>query len=146
MSQVSVLSQEYKTASELSHTINTFVIDLTKARRRVPYSGADGEDGLIAERTHVAEILITLAGLLDPDNSQVLNGHSASEVSGALVARLREEKSGELASYVADLRETASRLSENPCLLTDAHLAILDRLAAVASAETSRVYRRLMRK
>ena len=62
------------------------------------------------------------------------------------MTRLRTEKGGELNYYVDDLRNTASRLRKESCALTDADLALLDNLAATSSAETSRVYRRLMRK
>lgn len=36
MSEVSVLSQEYRTASELSRAINNMAIELKKERRRSP--------------------------------------------------------------------------------------------------------------
>ena len=146
MSEVSVLSHEYKTASELSRAVNDMVIALKKEHYGLSSGDPSARDGLAAQRQHLSDILITLAGLLDPDGKGEVDQSAAAQVSGALLTRLRAEKGGELAYYVDDLRSTTSRLRREACKLTDSDLARLDSLAATASAEASRVYRRLMRK
>src|SRR5437016_2830596 len=70
---------------------------------------------------------------------------AAARVPGALVARLRAARQGDLAYYLEDLEKAAARLRQGIDALTEADLALLDELAGAADAETSSVFRRLMR-
>ena len=66
-------------------------------------------------------------------------------VAVPLVTRLRRERQGDLDYYLEDLEGIAARLREGVKALTDADLDRLDALASAADAETSSVFRRLMR-
>ncbi len=144
MSDVSVLSHEYKTASELSRSINDAVIELKKARNE----GSEACWRETAEdRRRMSDILLALASLLSPLGEGDSTGNEeVARVSGALVSRIRSDKGGALPYYIDDLRSVAKRLRDECGEPTQADMSLLDELAAASSAETSRVYRRLMRR
>ena len=145
MSDVSVLSHEYKTASELSQTINRALIALKKAHDGLPGAEAITPDQLVADRQSLAQILATLIGLIAPSEGQPVNGPAAMSIPESLVAHLRAERRGDLPYYLDDLTQVATRLLTEPSRLTDADFALLDQLATAVDAETSSVFRRLMR-
>lgn len=145
MSEVGVLSQEYKTASELSQAITLALIALKKRRLNV----VDGErvtpEQFEASRHRFADILFALAELLEPTGSRRATSAASVRVPGALVTRLKEERRGDLAYYLEDVHRVATRLREHPSELTDADFAVLEELAGVADAEASSIFQRLMR-
>jgi len=61
------------------------------------------------------------------------------------MARLQAKRRGDLAYFLDDLERVAARLRDEPAQLTDVDFDLLDQLAAAADAETSSVFRRLMR-
>lgn len=143
MSDVSVLSHEYQTASELSQTLNRALITLKKARLRVPTSETITVGQTRKSQRHWAETLVALSKLLDPEASNV--DGSTIQIPGSLVARLRQDRRGDLAYFMEDLGQTIKRLESDLSGLTDSDIALLDHVAAAADAEASRVFRRLMR-
>jgi hypothetical protein len=145
MSDASVLSHQYKTASELSQTINRAVITLKKACLDLPGAEALIPEQCDAHRRCLGELLEAFIALLAPDGAQRLDEASAARVPGALVARLQAERRGDLGYFIDDLERVATRLREEPAQLTDADFDLLDQLAAAADAEASSVFRRLMR-
>lgn len=146
MSDVSVLSHEYKRASELSQTINRALIKLKKARLGLPGSEGIPPEELDASQRSLAEIVTALTGLLELAKVQRVPEAAGTRVPSALVARLRVERQGDLAYYLDDLKRVAAHLHEGPSKLSDTDLALLDQLATAADAETSKVFRQLMRK
>jgi hypothetical protein len=145
MSDASVLSHQYKTASELSQTINRAVIALKKACLGLPGAETLIPEQCDAHRRCLAELLEAFVALLVPPEAPRRDDASAARVPGALVARLQAERRGDLAYFLDDLERVAARLREAPEQLTDADFDLLDRLAAAADAEASSVFRRLMR-
>jgi hypothetical protein len=147
MSDVSVLSHEYKTASELSQILNDALILVKKSHWALPGAGEISEEALTRARTSLANIVASLAQLLGAPNvgEEAPEVLSAPAVSGSLVSRVREEHSGDLSYFLDDLAALARRLREPETRLTDADLRLLDELASAADAETSNVFRRLMR-
>src|SRR5207244_3326284 len=110
MSDVSVLSHEYQTASELSQALNRSLIVLKK--------GLLGDEGaaaaeLEADRLCLARIADALVLLLSPAPSHAMS-ETAARVPGSLVARLRGERGGDLDYFLEDLRETSDRLRNRP--------------------------------
>lgn len=145
MSDVSVLSHQYKTASELSQTINRAVIALKKACLDLPGAEAITPEQGEAHRRGLVELLEASIALLAPPEAQHLNEASAARVPGALMARLQAKRRGDLAYFLDDLERAAARLRQEPAQPTDADFDLLDQLAAAADAETSSLFRRLMR-
>jgi hypothetical protein len=145
VSDVSVLSHAYKTASELSQTINQAVIALKKV-----YLGLPGAEAIAAKQsgTHrrcLAELLEAFIALLAPAGVQGIVDASATKVPSALVARLQAERRGDLEYYLDDLERLRARLGARSAPLSQADFDLLDQLAAAADAEASSVFRRLLR-
>jgi len=145
MSDVSVLSHEYKTTSEVSSTINRAIITLKKELLRLP-----GGEGVTAEQFDascqaLAEILEALAFHLTPRSDVAPEVPLTRQLPAALVARVRGDHPGDLVYYLEDLRRLAHCLRERPRDLARGDLLLLDKLAAAADAETSSIFRRLMR-
>ena len=146
MSDVSVLSHEYKTTSELSQAINTNLIVLKKVVLGLPGAEKVNAAQFTASRYRLAEIVETLVNLLDLRRAKSLNATQATHVPGAFVERLRKERYGDLAYYLQDLEQLARRLRTDPPQVTTTDFAVLDHLAAIADAETSGVFRQMMRR
>lgn len=146
MSDVSVLSHEYKTSSELSQAINTNLIVLKKVSLGLPGAEKISAAQLEASRRRLGEILDTLIGLLDLTKTKDVEVAHAVHVPGAFVERLRKERRGDLMYYLQDLARLVARLREGAVQLTSEDLAVLDHLASVADAETSGVFRQMMRR
>ncbi len=146
MSDVSVLSHEYKTTSELSQAINTNLIVLKRVALGLPGAEKVNATQFTASCYRLAEIVETLVNLLDLRKAKSLNATQAAHIPGAFVERLRRERYGDLAYYVQDLEQMAVRLRAEPPQVTTADFAVLDHLAAIADAETSGVFRQMMRR
>ncbi len=145
MSDMSVLSHEYKTASELSQRISTALILLKKVYYHLPGGEAITPEQLDSHLLALADLLTALVGLLTVPRPQNAASAHAVSVPEALVVRLQTERRGELIYYLDDLARVADRLREKPLQLGDEDLALLDQLATAADAEASSVFRRLMR-
>jgi hypothetical protein len=145
MSDMSVLSHEYKTASELSQHISTALILLKKVYYHLPGEEAVTPEELDRHRHVLATILTTLVSLLTVPRPEPVTSALTVSIPETLVMRLQAERRGDLIYYLDDLARVAERLREQPFQLEDADLALLDQLATVADAEASSVYRRLMR-
>jgi hypothetical protein len=146
MSDVSILSHEYKTTSELSQAINTNLIVLKKVTLGLPGAEKVNAVQFAASRYRLAELVETLVSLLDLSRAKSLDTTQAAHIPGAFVERLRKERRGDLAYYLQDLEDLATRLRADPPQLTSADFAVLDHLAAIADAETSGVFRQMMRR
>ena len=145
MSDVSVLSHAYKTASELSQSINQAVIALKKVHLNLPGAEAISRRQSGTQRRGLAELLGTFISLLAPAGGPGIVDASAARVPSALVARLQAERRGDLAYFLDDLQRLRSRLRAGSAPLSQADFDLLDHLAAAADAEASSVFRRLLR-
>lgn len=140
MSDVSQLTHEYHRESALSEQINSAIIDLHKARL-----GQTTHEDVAASGRALATIIDGLLNLLKPDAACRVTPEMAARVPAALVARVQEERRGDLAHYVEDLERVATLLHDRPEHLAAEDLALLDSVASAADTEASRVFRRLMR-
>jgi len=145
MSDMSVLSHEYKTASELSQQISTALILLKKVYYHLPGAEAVTPEELDSHLLALANILTALVGLLTVPRPQNATSAHAVTIPEALVVRLQTERRGELIYYLDDLARVADRLRTKCMNLDDKDLALLDQLATAADAEASSMFRRLMR-
>jgi hypothetical protein len=145
MSDVSVLSHSYKTASEFSQTINRAVIVLKKVYLDLLGAEAVSAEQLGMHRGCLAELLEACIALLAPAGVHSIADTPASRVPSALVARLQAERRGDLAYFLDDLERLRTRLGARSAPLSQADFDLLDHLAAAADAEASSVFRRLLR-
>jgi hypothetical protein len=146
MSDVSVLSHEYQSTSELSQAINTNLIVLKKVVLGLPGAENVAAAQVRVCRSRLADILEILVKLLDAQRAMRVTVSQALTVPGAVVERLKKERNGYLASYLHDLENLVARLRTAAPQLTSADFATLDHLAAIADAETSGVFRQMMRR
>jgi len=144
VSDISILSQEYKTSAELAERVNQALIVLKKAHMELPGWEAIGEEELAMSKEWMLGVLTTLATQLE-----TRSGHQASEgivLPGPLVTRLRAERRSDMTYYLEELRLTASHLREGVSSLGMEDLTVFEQIATAADAETSTVFRRLMRR
>lgn len=142
MTDVSALSHEYKTASEFSDAFNRALIALKKAELHVEHP-AFAPERLADARHTLAQILDALAAKLD--HGEITDDAWGRRIPGALVQRLHRERRGDLPYVIEDLQRIARVLRDASSPLSPQDLMLLDRLSAQADAETSTLFRRLMR-
>jgi hypothetical protein len=168
MSDVSVLSHEYQTASELSDVLNRSLIVLKKKVLGLPGAAAVSDEELAQSRVALVGVLDALIDLLGidavPAHSRRRGGAGAgsvaaaagavyrtapdatlAQVPGAVVGRLRAAHDGEVPYFLEDLQRVAAKLRQPSGTLSPEDLQALEEIAAAAEAEASTVYRRLMR-
>ena len=147
MSEVSVLSQEYKTASDLSQRLNVALITVKKSHLRLPGWEAIDPHELNRQQRHLADAVSAIRFLLAPDRPRSPGNVEdvTSAVPGALVAQLRAARQGDLDYYLQDLEEVEAHLRKGVDTLTTCDLGRLDELGTAADLQTSSVFRRLMR-
>src|SRR5437867_11966399 len=145
MSDMSVLSHEYKTASDLSQSISNALIILKKVRYNLPGGETIDAEQLNDSVHTLAEILTALVNLLSASRAHHVKDTTTVQIPGALVVRLQTERRGDHAYYRDDLSRVAAQLHAEPLQLSNEDLALLDHLAMLADAEASSVFRRLMR-
>ena len=145
MSDVSILSQEYETAAQLSQKINRVAIYLKKNQLGLMSAPQETTDAL-RDAHYLVSVLNALCQRLDPDFFSNSTTSSALNVPGSLVERVQSQHCGDMADYLEDLTRIAHQLSADTLELEDADLTLLDHLAGMVDAETSSVFRRLMRK
>ncbi|SRR6266849_4773875 len=144
MSDVSVLSEEYRTVAELSRDITQALIALKKTQRGLP-----GADRLpLTEVQHrqaqLAELVGELLDRLQPQ--EVDRSLRESRIPASVVGLIRDTHRGDLTYYLADLGAARNRLIDAVAQLSDRDFAVLDDLAAAAETETAHVFRKLMRR
>jgi hypothetical protein len=149
MSDVSGLAQEYTNASHLSAALNRSLVLLKKRQFRLPGAEDIKPADLDVARTTLATIVQIITLLLkDPDAPGTAEPSlsASTRVPPSFVYRLRENWRGELAWRLQDLDEIRTNLmqAQEPQLSHEA-IGRLDELARVAEAETSKVFRLMMR-
>jgi hypothetical protein len=149
MSEVSGLSYEYTGAAELSASLNGSLIVLKKSLLKLPGAERIQPDQILSARQTLATILRILVLLLrTPDEAAPEPVVEASaRIPPAFVVRLHEEWRGSLTWRLQDLESIADRLArvDRQPTLTAEELERLDDLARAAEAETSKVFRLMMR-
>jgi hypothetical protein len=144
MSDASVLSHEYKIASELAHSVNTSVMTLKRVNKHMPGWETISDDDVAAAAYRLSAIASRLASLLEV--STTVDTIGSPEIPAGVLARIREHQFGKLVYYVEDLLGISDRLSRSGGATSDEDLKILDGIAAATDAETSNVFARLMRR
>jgi hypothetical protein len=144
MSEVSVLSHEYKTAAEFSQRFNRALIQAKKCSLDLIEEDSPAHEGSIASRKELALVLEEFIYLLAPQKGQRSDG--TVWIPGSLIAHLLKERRADLDDFLSDLQGLAAKLREPGAALSQEDFALLDSIAAAADAQTSQVFRRLMRK
>lgn len=142
MSDIGLLANEYQTASELARQINVVATRLKREHHDLPApAGASGSE-LAVRRRDLGHLIGAVARLLDAEDG----GDPVPAIPASFVQQARVAHGGALEYYRQDLRELAGLLADPSARLGERDLALLDELATFADAESSRVFRRLLRK
>lgn len=146
MSDVSILSHEYKRIADVSQRLSKAVITVKKGFLKVPGSERITEQEVSAACNGLVKVLLTLVELIGAKERAAADKSMLMRLPAEFVARVRAERAGDLDYYLEDLKAAADRLAKGTSYISTTDLEILDRLAAIADIETSTVFRRLMRK
>lgn len=144
MSEISVLSHEYKAAAEFSQRFNRALIQVKKySLDFIPKDSITREESIV-HRKELALVLESIIFLLDPQKGEKLD--RVKWVPGSLIAHLLKERRGDLDYFLDDLERLARKLRDPGVRLSQEDFNLLDNIAGAADAQTSQVFRRLMRK
>jgi hypothetical protein len=145
MSDLSLLSHEYRQASELSKSISHTLILLKTLHYGLPFDSQKITiEQITNTRKNFADFLDTLAKLFNSD--EICNSVSMTkQISGTLIERLRKKHQGDLPYFLEDLHQVVGRLRQDSFKLTEEDFALMDQIAACADAESSNIFQRLMR-
>ncbi len=146
MSDISVLSQEYRTAAEFSQAISQALILLKKYYLSLPGNETMEPEQLATSRQSLAAILTELVAELDTSGRRKLATLPQVLIPGSLVAQLSQEHRGDLDYFLQDLEAVANRLGDLATRLGQEDLNTIDAIALAANEQTTRVFRRLMRR
>ncbi len=121
------------------------------ARSEHVYALPESSDSLL---TNLAIVLEQLIVALDFNGSSAAGQHpqafpgdsSGVRIPLALAMRLRDERRGDLDYFLEDVRKAALHLKTGMRSITNVDVDLLDHLATVADAQTTALYRRLMRR
>jgi hypothetical protein len=143
MGDASVLSHEYRRASELSDALNRAIVEVKKRHLASKKTASDDA----STRAYLISVLRALASALSdgqsPDDESVRDV-SLNLLPGAMIDRLRKTRAGTLSYFIEDLHEAADALRAGN--IDSKVLEVLDTVASFADEETSRVFRRMLRK
>jgi hypothetical protein len=146
MSDISLLSHEYNTTSEFSQKLNHALIQLKKHFLSLPGSEEISQEDIEQSRISISKILSCLITQVNPVKATEKTEESGIVVPGSLVSRIRQERGGDIAYFLEDLNHVSSKLLDFNKELTKEDLKIIDYISTVADEQTSKVFRRLMRK
>lgn len=146
MSDVSVLSHEYKAASDLSQRLNLAVIVLKKSLLDLAGDEDISDDDIVEIREGLASTLEAIMGMLSTEEEVPDQTEKSTEITGELVSELMTKHRGELEYFTEDLRTTVKKLRNRSAPLGHQELSIIDEIASAADAHASHIFRRLMRK
>jgi len=145
MSDISILSHEYKVASTLSQMLSQSLILLKKAHYALPGRERITSEAITVSQRELADILMALAHMMKQEPSQKIEEAITLQIPRVLVVRLQNERSGDLDYYLDDLTQAADRLRQGIDQLQEKDFALLDHVAQEADIQASSVFRRMMR-
>jgi hypothetical protein len=149
MSDVSALSQEYQTAADLSRRLSSALLLIKRVFFRLPGAESISRNDIARSRAELEQLVRAIAARLEGsvlDASRPPTAIDPERLPAALVTRLAEDNRGSPEYFVADLKGVADTLGQRFGKLTADHIKLLEHLASVADAETSRVFRQMMRR
>jgi hypothetical protein len=143
MSDVGVISHEYRKSSELAKRMNDALIIVKKIHYQLPSSTAlSGES--ISESRHL--IVSVLRKLLDAFSAKAqvafIETPSEIELPSSLLQRIRTRQRPKLTYYLADLRRASEHLEQGIEYLTDNDLRLLDDVCAAMDLQTTTIFQK----
>jgi len=150
MSDVSALAQEYESTAELAKRLSAALLVVKRSALRLPGAEKLSREEIETSRAVIERFVRAIAEHLAAlaEKSQPPVAVDAMRLPPSLVHRLASDKMGQLEYYVQDLRDVAERLRQPAprAQLADKDVRVIEGLASAADAETSRVFRQMMRR
>jgi hypothetical protein len=142
MSDLGILSNEYRQASELSTSLSDALILLKKVYYKLSESNTVTAEKIDLTRNQLSNFLDALISYLSPDKNSELT--ISKYITKSLIKRLRDKHQGNLVYYLEDLQKLSNYLQESSLVLSENDFKLLDEIAACIDAETSSVFQRMM--
>jgi hypothetical protein len=147
MSDIDVLSHEYKTSSDLSTSLNSAIIAAKRLRYGLPLSDTLTKGEIRSYQNFLSGFLVGLSRLMsDKGEGEWEAKVEEPTIPGSLVEKARNLKQTVLPHYLKDLKKAVERLNLGFQHLTEEDIRLLDELCRMSDAETSSLFRRLWRK
>lgn len=147
MSDIDVLSHEYKTSSDLSTSLNSAIIAAKRLRYGLPGSETLTKETIRSYQNFLSGFLVGFSRLMsDQVEDECETKVEETTIPGSLVEKARTLKQTILPRYLKDLKEAVRRLNLGFNNLTDDDILLLDELCRMSDSETSSLFRKLWRK
>jgi hypothetical protein len=148
MSDIDVLSHEYKTISDLAMSLNSAVTAAKRLRYKLPGSKSLTPENIRSYQEFLSAFLVSLSHLISATRvkEETRAGVKEPIIPGAFVGKVKVAKQTLLPHYLGDLKEVVKHLEDGFQCLTEEDIRLLDELCSMSDAETSSVFRRLWRK
>lgn len=142
MSEIGIISQEYKNTAGLFQKINQAVIILKK--------DFYGNNSIASEtinnaKSLLADVLANILMQLGDNLADIVFDGKLISIPPFFIKRLQENHQGDLEWYIEEIKELQLRLKENK-VLDQNSLDILDEICGQLDAETSKLYRKMRRR
>lgn len=142
MSEIGIISQEYKNTAGLFQKINQAVIVLKKdfhSGNSIAVENVNNAKSLLANV--LANILMQLGDSL----TDIAFDDELISIPPFFIQRLQEHRQGDLEWYMEEIKELQLQLKENKILDEDS-LNTLDDICGQLDAETTKLYRKMRRR
>lgn len=147
MSDIDVLSHEYRTVSHLASSLNSAVIEGKRLRYGLPGSGSLTREDISSYQHFLSGFLASLSRLVAIEENEESEAQTGEPIIPAsLVEKVKTAKQTLLPYYIDDLKEVTKHLEEGFECLTEEDIRLLDELCSISDAETSNLFRKLRRK
>jgi hypothetical protein len=147
MSDLGLLSQQYKERAGLARRLRQWAVQVRRAYHSLPVPEIDGEPDLaiaLTKLAHVARFLEDVIGLED-EGTWPRRWLVNPALPTVVVDRLREAHALDRPLYIKQLARLAEHLENGTDALTGRDLNLLDDIVLAAGADANAVFRRLMR-
>lgn len=147
MSDIDVLSHEYKTISYLATSLNSAVIESKRLLYSLPGSESLTKEDIRSYQDFLSEFLAGLSRLMSIREDKEPEARAKEPmIPASLVEKVKVAKQTLLPHYLDDLKEVTKHLEQGLQCLTEEDIRLLDELCSISDAETSDLFRRLWRK
>jgi hypothetical protein len=147
VTEISILSHQFKTASELSERLNRAVLAIKKIRLGLP--GARAESTQFSEhRDILLQAIGDLLAQLEPLTgiASATQAEAAARFPASLVSQIKHNRRGYMGLYLVELERAKENLGHGVHALADDDIRLCDELAAAAGDRAAAIFRRLMRR
>ncbi len=147
MSDLGLLSHQYKELAELARQLKHWAVQVRRVYHSLPAPETHEASDLTTAKTELARVARFLADVINCEDEGAWPKHwlVAPPMPTALVERLRDAHAYDRPLYVKQLARLAEHLDQDPEALTDRDMSLLDGIVLAASADANAVFRRLMR-